>query len=202
MKMAWSGALAVAIFAVCAARADEPWEGHKLSATQRDACLTLPRTLVRAVGQAHRLEAAALLRTTPAVVLDDVKAGEWIDVPAPKGGVLANRLLQDAFDVTQDRIVETFGEHAPKWSPTEQWMYDNLLRVMQTPHPPLKPVLVRAVAGFEGAGAFDAADCGGALAVRYRSRGASTPDLAPVPVIVFMAGLPADVQAWREIEKP
>jgi hypothetical protein len=194
------GVLALALLAVVGAPAyaDEPWEGHPLTAAQRDACRTLPRALVRAVTPSHRGEAAALLGSERAVVLDDARAGDWIGVPAPQGVVLSDRLLHDALIVTLDRIADSFGEHAPKFSPTEQAMYANLLQVVNAPHPVLKPVLVRAVAGDETTGAFDAADCGGAVAVRHLSGGAPEEKPEPVPVIVFLAAPPSGVQAWRE----
>jgi hypothetical protein len=199
MKTSMSAVLLAALLGVSVARADKPWEGHSLTSAQRGACRTLPRALVRAVTSEHRLEAAALLGNEQAVVLDDGRAGDWIGVPAPKGVVLSDRLLHDAVILAQDRISDSFGEHAPKFSPTEQAMYANLLDVVNASHPALRPVLVRAIAGPGGAGVFDAADCAGAVAVRHISTGASASQLEHVPVIVFMAELPNVVQAWREI---
>ncbi len=202
MKTMYGGVLVLALMGGLAARADEPWEGRPLSAAQREACRPLPRALIRAVLPSYRAQAAKALGSAQAVVLTDAQAAAWTDADAPKVGALSERLLADAVDVTEERRLATYGEHAPKWSPTEQWMYETLTQAVHTPHAPYRPVLVRAVAGVEPGGTFDAADCGGALAVRHLSPGAPAPQSTPVPVIVFVERPPTAVQAWREALKP
>ena len=194
--------LAVLALAAAPARAAESWEGKPLSAAQRAACRTLPRALVRPVGPGRRAEAAALLGSAPAVMLGDAQAAEWIDIDAPPSGALSQRLLKDATDAMHDRRDTSIGEHALKWSASEQFALDALLQMAAAPPGSLRPVLVRAVAGYEATGAFDAAVCGDGLAIRhlYREAGTPTPELAPV--IVFVERPPAQVQAWREVARP
>ena len=201
MRRMWRGVVILAVLAAAPAWAGEPWEGRPLSAVQRAACRTLPRALVRAVEPRYRAQAAALLGSVEAVALDDARAGQWIDVDAPRDGALSDRLLKDALEALQDRFAESAGEHAPKWSPTEQVTLEELRQVTRGPRPVLRPVLARAVAGNETAGTFDAAQCGDALAIRRRERGAGA--TAPVPVIVFLDQPPTGgVQAWREAIGP
>ncbi len=203
MQRAWSVAAALALLATARARADEPWQGRPLSAAERDACRTLPHALVRPVGPAHLAEATALLETAPAVALDDARAAEWIGIATPraaKPGALSEQLMRDAIGALEDRYTAaTSGEHAPRWGPTDQWMLGLLVQASSTPHPPLEPVLVRAVEGAETDGSFDAAACGDALAVRRVAYDAGRPELIRAPVIVFIARPPATVQAWREV---
>lgn len=205
MRRAWNVALALAALGAVPAAAEDSWQGRALSAAERAACRTLPRALVRPVEPAHRAEAEALLRTSPAVLLDEGRAAAWIGVDAPAGagtGALPQRLVKDAMAAMEDRYTAAIsGEHAPRWGPTEQWMLGLLVQASST-QPPLRPVLVRAVAGAEQDGTFDAAMCDGALAVRRAAYGASGPDLAHAPVIVFLERAPAAVQAWREVIGP
>jgi hypothetical protein len=201
MKTLWFAVLVLAWLGAGAARAD-PWEGQGLSEPDRRACRPVPPDLVRPVTPARRQAAARLLDSAQAVVLDDAQAGAWIGVDAPKGGALADRLLTDAIHALEERRIESWGEHAEKWSLAEQRSLDTLRQVWAEPHAPFQPVLVRAVAGVEATGAFDAAECGGVLAIRHLSRGASTPDVMHVPVIVFLEQPPASVHASREVLKP
>ena len=158
---------------------------------------------MRPVGPERRAEAAALLGSAPAVMLGDAQAAEWIDIDAPPSGALSQRLLKDATDAMHDRRDTSIGEHALKWSASEQFALDALLQ-MAAAAPPgsLRPVLVRAVAGYEATGAFDAAVCGDGLAVRHLSRGPGTPTPELAPVIVFVERPPVQVQAWREVAGP
>jgi hypothetical protein len=199
MQGLWRGAAAVAL--VCGpAVAAEPWPGQPLTAAQRSACQPLPRALVRAVELRHRAEATALLQAAPAAMLSDAQAAQWIGVDEPPRGALADRLLKDATDAMLERRETAIGEHALKWSASEQVTLEVLRREVGQAHAPLKPVLVRALAGPEEAGVFDAAACGDGLAVRYTERGDAKP--APVPVIVFVEQPPIQVQAWRETGGP
>ena len=194
--------LVLALMGGAASRADEPWEGRPLSTAQREACRPLPRALVRAVLPSHRRQAEQALGSAPAVVLSDSQAAAWTDTDAPKDGALADRLLADAVILTDERRVASYGEHGPKWSPTEQWMFETLMHAVEAPHRPYRPVLVRAVAGFEPGGTFDAAECDGALAIRHLSHGAEATQAAHVPVVVFVEQPPVGVKAWRETAKP
>lgn len=190
--------LAGALAASAPAGAQDSWEGRPLSAEQRAACRALPRALVRAVEPRYRRQAAALLQSAPFAALDEARAGAWIGVDAPPDGTLADRLLKDALEALQDRLTESFGEHAPKWNPTEQVTLEELRQATRGPHPALRPVLARAVADAAAGGTFDAAQCGDALAIRRRDRGAAGAG-APVAVIVFLERPPTGgVQAWRE----
>jgi hypothetical protein len=143
-----------------------------------------------------------MLGSTSAAALDDAQAGQWIDVDPPRGGALSDRLLRDAVQALKDRLAESASEHAPKWSPTEQATLEELLQAMRPSRPALRPVLARAVAGVEGTGTFDAAQCGDALAIRRRERGAGASEPQPMPVIVFLERPPTAVQAWREASGP
>jgi hypothetical protein len=200
MKAIWAGLLALAAMGG-AATAQPAWEGVALSPAQKDACQTLARALVRPVLPAYRAEATRALGAAPAVRLTEAQAAAWIDVPLSKDGPLADRLLTDAVAVMDVRREESIGEHAPKWTAKEQAMYERTLQARAAPHAGLQPFLVRAVGGAER-GAFDAADCGGALAIRYGVQGAMAPETTHAPVIVFAAQAPSGVQAWREVVGP
>ncbi len=126
----------------------------------------------------------------------------WIGVDAPKGGVLADRLVKDALNDLEVRWTESWGEHGAKWTLSEAHAVEVLKAVAAEPHAPFKPVLVRAVAADGPTGTFEAADCGGVLTIRHVSRGAETPTLEHVPVIVFVAQAPAAVHAGREVLRP
>jgi hypothetical protein len=194
MRGIWRGVAAVTLI-VCG-----PAGGQPLTPAQRAACRPLPRPLVRAVSPHHRAEAAVLLQGAPSAALSDAQAARWIDVDEPPSGALADRLLQDATDAMLERRETSIGEHALKWSASEQVTLDVLRRTVGQPHAPLRPVLVRAVAGPGETGVFDAAACGDGLAVRYVERGEAKPE--PIPVIVFVEQPPAQVQAWREVGGP
>jgi len=200
MTKLWSGVLALALLSGATARAQDPWEGRPLTEQDQKACRALPRALVRPVSPAHRAEAARLLASASDVVVPDSEAAAWIGVDAPKGGVLADRLVKDALNDLEVRWTESWGEHGAKWTLSEAHAVEVLRAVSAEPHAPFKPVLVRAVAG-QDPGTFDAADCGGVLTIRHLSRGAETPTEDHVPVIVFVAQAPAAVHADREILK-
>lgn len=195
MHKACPGVAALALLAACPATAAQRWEGDPLTAAQRAACQRLPRALVRPVEPRYQAEAMARLQAAPAAALDDAQAAEWIDVDAPPTGALAERLLKDATDAMIERRETSIGEHALKWSPSEQAALD-LLRQVSGRHDLLKPVLVRAVAGSQDEGVFDAAACGAGLAVRWLEPGRKP--AAPAAVIVFVEQVPQAVQAWRE----
>ena len=173
-----------------------PVAGQTLTTAQRPACQPVPRALVRPVAAGRVADAQARLAGRPTAALDDRGAAEWIGVDAPPSGTLADRLLKDATDALLDRRENSIGEHALKWSASEQATLDALLQARREPHPPLRPVLVRAVAGPDAAGVFDAAVCDVGLAVRRLERGEGA--AAPAAVIVFLEQPPRAVQAWRE----
>ena len=190
MHKVFAGVAALALLACW------PADAQTLTAAQRAACRVVPRALVRPVAPQRQAQAAAVLQGEPAAALEDAQAADWIGVDAPPGGTLADRLLKDQTDALLDRRDSSIGEHALKWSVSEQATLDALLQAVAQPHAPLRPVLVRAAAGPDAAGGFDAAVCGDGLAVRRLERGEGA--AAPVAVIVFVERAPVAVQTWRE----
>lgn len=187
---------AIVVLVSPAAASAEPFGSQPLTPAQRAACRPLLRALVRPVAAPHQAEALALLRSQSAGPLDDSRAAELIGLDPPPTGALADRLLKDAIDALLDRRDNAVGEHALKWSVSEQSRLDALISASAAPHAALKAVLVRAVAS-SGAGLFDAAVCGDGLAVR-RLESEAAAAASPAAVIVFVERAPAVVQAWRE----
>jgi hypothetical protein len=65
----------------------------------------------------------------------------------------------------------------------------------------LRPFLVRAVAKYEGTGAFEADMCGTSLPIVHGSLGHSTPPSIRAPIVVFLPNLPAKVYvSWQMAE--
>ena len=167
------------------------WEGLPISPAEMKLCHPVPRQLVVPVSNARRPEAMPLLAHDEAITLTDVQAASLIEQTVPTGG-LAGRLI--------DQAVTDLNARGGGFS-TKDELAD--LDLFRTEHrlSALRPYLTRAIAKFEGTGAFTADDCGAVLNIIHGSLGHSTPPSTRVPVVVFLDHLPKRVHAaWSIAE--
>jgi hypothetical protein len=198
--------VALAVIVVCSvddgtSRADPTgaagWENPPADLPE---CTSIDRSLIFAVPIAGRPEAIARLENVAIVEITAPQLHALLDLPAGTNGFGADQIKNEIGRLREQRRV-ALENHQGSWSTADRQRLDRLTTTMSDPTTSnLRPFLVRAVAKFEGTGAFFGSICGENLVILHGSLGYSIPPSIHVPVIVFLQKKPMTVYAgWRMV---
>jgi hypothetical protein len=161
-------------------------------------CISIDRSLIFAVPIAGRPEAIARLESGAIVELMAPELHALLDLPAGTTGFGVDQIKNEIGRLKEQRRV-ALESHQGSWSTADQQRLDRLTTTMSDPTTSnLRPFLVRAVAKFEGTGAFFGSICGENLIILHGSLGYTSPPSIHMPVIVFLQKKPMTVYAgWQ-----
>jgi hypothetical protein len=165
------------------------------------ACTTIDSSLIAPVPPRHRTEAIARLNSTSFVALSQREASNLLDLP-PKAPASGAERIKAAIGSLEDERRSALEDHVGSWPLAAQDRLDRLEHLAVTPGTSaLTPFLVRAVAKYEGTGAFMATVCQDSLLIAHGSLGHEEPRSTRLPVIVFLTRAPDHVYVeWSMAE--
>jgi hypothetical protein len=158
-------------------------------------------SLIEPVAVRHRTAAITRLANTSFIALNEREASELLDLPSNEPASGTER-IRAAISSLEERRRSALEDHIGSWSLADQDRLDRLHHHAVNPESStLTPFLVRAIAKYEGTGAFVATVCGDSLIIVHESLGHNGPRSTRLPVVVFLARVPSHVYVEWSIDE-
>ena len=170
----------------------DSWENRPQAGELQD-CTSIDSALIAPVAVGNRTKVIARLDKTSAIDLNQREMLELLGLPQNTPASATERIRAAIGTLEQERR-SAIEHHVGSWSLATQ---DRLNRLQHLAVEPgtmtLRPFLVRAVAKYEGTGAFTATVCRDSLIITHESLGHQEPASTRLPVIVFLTHAPEHV---------